>query len=112
MEKKFFTEIQNKMNVKTLNDFEKGLRTKIRDEFELERKTNENLARVLLVGESQMWYSIRTGTYSWVEIDSDRKEKLFKLRELYKEFYNVIETVEALNEKVKKIKKLKDDDNN
>lgn len=61
MEKKFFTEIQKKMNVKTLNDFEKGLRTKIRDEFELERKTNENLARVLLVGESQMWYSIRTG---------------------------------------------------
>ena len=112
MEKKFFTEIQKKMNVKKLNDFEKGLRTKIRDEFELERKTNENLARVLLVGESQMWYSIRTGTYSWVEIDSDRKEKLFKLRELYKEFYNVIETVEALNEKVKKIKKLKDDDNN
>lgn len=112
MEKKFFTEIQKKMNVKTLNDFEKGLRTKITDEFELERKTNENLARVLLVGESQMWYSIRTGTYSWVEIDSDRKEKLFKLRELYKEFYNVIETVEALNEKVKKIKKLKDDDNN
>lgn len=112
MEKKFFTEIQKKMNVKTLNDFEKGLRKKIRDEFELERKTNENLARVLLVGESQMWYSIRTGTYSWVEIDSDRKEKLFKLRELYKEFYNVIETVEALNEKVKKIKKLKDDDNN
>lgn len=112
MEKKFFNEIQKKMNVKTLNDFEKGLRTKIRDEFELERKTNENLARVLLVGESQMWYSIRTGTYSWVEIDSDRKEKLFKLRELYKEFYNVIESVEALNEKVKKIKKLKDDDNN
>ena len=112
MEKKFFTEIQKKMNVKTLNDFEKGLRTKIRDEFELERKTNENLARVLLVGESQMWYSIRTGTYSWVEIDSDRKKKLFKLRELYKEFYNVIGSVEALNEKVKKIKKLKDDDNN
>lgn len=112
MEKKFFTEIQKKMNVKTLNDFEKGLRTKIRDEFELDRKTNENLARVLLVGESQMWYSIGTGTYSWVEIDSDRKEKLFKLRELYKEFYNVIESVEALNEKVKKIKKLKDDDNN
>lgn len=59
-----------------------------------------------------MWHSIRTGTYSWVEIDSDRKEKLFKLRELYKEFYNVIESVEALSEKVKKIKKLKDDDNN
>ena len=39
-------------------------------------------------------------------------KKLFKLRELYKEFYNVIESVEALNEKVKKIKKLKDDDNN
>lgn len=76
MEKKFFTEIQKKMNVKTLKDFEKRLRTKVRDEFELERKTNENLARVLLVGESQMWYSIRTGTYSWVEIDSDRKEKV------------------------------------
>lgn len=76
MEKKFFTEIQKKMNVKTLKDFEKRLRTKVRDEFELERKTNENLARVLFVGESQMWYSIRTGTYSWVEIDSDRNEKV------------------------------------
>lgn len=55
MEAKFFKEIQKKMSVKTLKDVEKELRTKIRDELELERKTNENLARVLLVEEAQFW---------------------------------------------------------
>lgn len=53
----FFTEIQKKMNVKALKDFEKEIRTKIRDELELERKTNEDLARILLFSESQLWDS-------------------------------------------------------
>ena len=81
------------MNIKTLKDFEKEIGTKIRVEFELERKTNVNVSRILLVGESQMWDSIRTGGYHLVKIDSDRKQRLFKLIEMYKEFYNLIETV-------------------
>ena len=43
MEAKFFKEIVKKMNVKTLNDFEKELRTNINHELEIERKTNEKL---------------------------------------------------------------------
>lgn len=100
------------MNVKTLKDFEKEIRTKIKDELEIERKTNENLARVLLVAESQSWDSIRTGRYSWIEIDSDRKKRLFKLTGMYKEFFNLVESVEALNDKVEKNKQLKEDDDN
>ena len=54
------------------------------DEFEIERKTNLNLERVLFASECQLWDKIRTGGYSWVEIDSDRKERLFKLIEMYR----------------------------
>ena len=39
MEAKFFSEIEKKMDVKTLKDFEKDVRTQINNEFEtLERK--------------------------------------------------------------------------
>ena len=77
------------MNVKTLKDFEKELRKKIRDdhEFEIERKTNTNLARVLLVSEANVWDGIKNGSYSWVKIDSDRKERLFKVITLFKELF-------------------------
>ena len=34
MEAKFFSEIEKKMAIKTLKDFEKEVRTKINDEFE------------------------------------------------------------------------------
>lgn len=40
------------MSVKTFNDFEKEIRTKINHELDVERKTNEDLARILLVGKS------------------------------------------------------------
>lgn len=86
MNTKFFKEIQKKMSVKTIKDFKKELRTKIRDEFEIEGKTNLNLARVLFASEFQLRENIRNGRYSWVEIDSDRKKRLFKLTEIYKEF--------------------------
>ena len=38
MEAKFFLEIEKKMNVKTLKDFEKEVRNKIINEFESLRK--------------------------------------------------------------------------
>ena len=112
MEDKFFKEIQKKMNVKTLKDFETELRKKITDEFENERKTNTNPARVLLVAEANLWEGIKNGSYSWVTIDSRRKERLFKLIALYHEFFESVESVENLNAKATKINKLKEEDDN
>ena len=66
MEAKFFSEIEKNMDVKTLKDFEKELRTKINNEFESLRKKNDDLSRVLMVGESEMWGKIRDEDYSWL----------------------------------------------
>ena len=49
MEAKFFSEIEKKMDVKTLKDFEKDVRTQINNEFEALRKKNDDLSRVLIV---------------------------------------------------------------
>ena len=49
---------------------------------------------------------------SWVKIDSDRKERLFKLITLYKELFELVESVENLNKKLTKINKLKEEDDN
>ena len=54
MEAKFFSEIEKKMDVKTLKDFEKEVRTKI-NEFDSLRKKNENLSRILMADECEMW---------------------------------------------------------
>ena len=55
MEAKFFSEIEKKMDVKTLKDFEKEVRTKIYNELEVLRKKNDDLSRVLMAGECEMW---------------------------------------------------------
>ena len=55
MEAKFFSEIEKKMDVKTLKDFEKEVRTKIYNELEILRKKNDNLSRMLIVGEINIW---------------------------------------------------------
>ena len=73
MEAKFFSEIEKNMDVKTLKDFEKEVRTKINNEFESLRKKNDDLSRVLMVGESEMWGKIRDEDYSWLQIKSDKK---------------------------------------
>ena len=108
MEAKFFKEIEKKMDVKTLKDFEKEVRTKINQEFEIVRKTNDYLARILLVGECDLWKKIKDGGYKWIKIKEDRKERLFRLIEIYSQFRNLMMYVETLNEKVDEIKKLKD----
>ena len=109
MEAKFFSEIEKNMDVKTLKDFEKELRTKINDEFETLRNKNNNLSRVLMAGECEMWEKIRRGDYSWLKIKSgDRKKKLFRLIDIYLKFDSIVDTVQELGEKVEKIKKLKD----
>ena len=61
------------MDIKTLNDFEKEIRTKIIT------KTNEDLARILLVNESELWARIKYGGYGWLKITEDKKARLFNL---------------------------------
>ena len=108
MEAKFFSEIEKNMDVKTLKDFEKEVRTKINDEFETLRNKNADLSRVLMAGECDMWEKIRRGDYSWLKIKSDKKKKLFRLIDIYLKFDSIVDTVQELKEKVEKIKKLKD----
>ena len=96
------------MDVKTLKDFEKEVRTKIIDEFETLRNKNDDLSRVLMAGECEMWEKIRRGDYSWLKIKSDRKKKLFRLIDIYSKFDSIVDTVKELYEKVEKVKQLKD----
>ena len=108
MEAKFFSEIEKNMDVETIKDFEKEIRTKIIDEFELLRNKNADLSRVLMAGECEMWEKIRRGDYSWLKIKSDKKKKLFRLIDIYSKFDSIVDTVKELGEKVEKVKKLKD----
>ena len=108
MEAKFFSEIEKKMDVKTLKDFEKDVRTQINNEFESLRKKNDDLSRVLMTGECEMWGKIRDEDYSWLKIKSDKKKKLFRLIDIYSEFDDIVDSVKDLNTKVERVKQLKD----
>ena len=107
MEAKFFSEIEKKMDVKTLKDFEKEVRTKINHELESLRKKNEDLSRVLMVGECEMWKKIRNEEYSWLQLNSDKKKKLYRLIDIYSNFIDIVDSVKELNTKVEKVKQLK-----
>ena len=106
MEAKFFSEIQKNMDIKTIEDFEKEVRTKINDELEILRNKNNNLSRVLMECECEMWRKIRNENYSWLKIKSDKKKKLFRLIDIYSKLYGIIDTVKELNTKVERIKEL------
>ena len=108
MEAKFFSEIEKNMEVKTLKDFEKEVRTKINNEFESLRKKNDNLSRILIVGEINIWKNIRNEEYSWLQINSDKKKKLYRLIDIYSNFVDIIDSVKDLNTKVDRVKQLKD----
>ena len=107
MEAKFFSEIEKKMDVKTIKDFEKEVRTKIYNELESLRKKNEDLSRVLMVGECEMWNKIRNEEYSWLGLNSDKKKKLYRLIDIYSNFIDIVDSVKELNTKVEKVKQLK-----
>ena len=107
MEAKFFSEIEKKMDVKTLKDFEKEVRTKINHELEFLRKKNEDLSRVLMVGECEMWKKIRNEEYSWLQLNSDKKKKLYRLIDIYSNFIDIVDSVKDLNTKVERFKSLK-----
>ena len=108
MEAKFFSEIEKKMDVKTLKDFEKDVRTQINNEFESLRKKNDDLSRVLMAGECEMWEKIRNEDYSWLQIKSDKKKKLYRLIDIYSKFDDIVDSVKDLNTKVDRVKQLKD----
>ena len=83
MEAKFFSEIEKKMDVKTLKDYEKDVRTKINNEFETLRAKNDDLSRVLMAGQSEMWGKIRNEEYSWLKLKGEKENKLFRLIDIY-----------------------------
>ena len=108
MEAKFFSEREKKMDVKTIKDFEKEVRTKIYNELEILRKKNEDLSRVQMAGECEMWEKIRNEEYSWLQIKSDKKKKLYRLIDIYLKFGDIVDSVKDLNTKVDSVKQLKD----
>ena len=108
MEAKFFSEIEKKMDVKTIKDFEKEVRKKIYNELETLRKENDDLSRVLIASECEMWKKIRNEEYSWLQINSDKKKKLYHLIDIYSNFIEIVDSVKQLNSKVDRVKKLKD----
>ena len=108
MEAKFFSEIEKKMDVKTLKDYEKDVRTQINNEMETIRKKNDDLNRVLMAGECEMWKKIRNEEYSWLQINSDKKKKLYRLIDIYSNFIDLVDSVKDLNIKVEKVKNLKE----
>ena len=108
MENKFFSEIEKKMDVKTIKDFEKEVRTKIYNELESFRSKNDDLNRILIVTESVMWNKIRNEEYSWLKLNDKKKKKLYRLIDIYSKFNDIVDNVKNLNNKVEKIKKLKD----
>ena len=107
MEAKFFSEIEKKMDVKTLKDFAKDVRTQINNEFEILRKKNDDLSRILMAGECEMWGKIRDDDYSWLKINTDKKKKLFRLINIYSKFDEIVDGVKDLSVKVESVKQLK-----
>ena len=107
MEAKFFSEIEKKMDVKTIKDFEKEVRKKIYNELETLRKENDDLSRVLMAAECEMWKKIRNEEYSWLQLNSDKKKKLYRLIDIYSNFNEIVDSVKDLNTKVEKVKQLK-----
>ena len=96
------------MDVKTLKDFEKEVRLKIYNEIDSFRKKNDNLSRVLMTCECDMWKKIRNEKYSWLQINSDKKKKLYRLIDIYSNFVGIVDSVKDLNTKVDRVKQLKD----
>ena len=99
--------LEKKLDVKTLKDFEKDVRTQINNEFETLRKKNDNLSRLLMAGECEIWEKIRNEDYSWLQINSDKKKKLYRLIDIYSKFDDIVDSVKDLNTKVDRVKQLK-----
>ena len=110
MEAKFFEEIKKNMDINTIKEFEKEVRTKIIDQLEILRNKNNDLSRVLMVGECEMWRKIRNEDYSWLKLKSAQKKRLFRLIDIYMKFDDIIDTVKNLNTKVDQSKELQNEE--
>ena len=108
MEAKFFSEIEKNMDVKTIKDFEKEVRKKIYNEMETLRKENDDLSRILIASESDIWKRIRNEEYSWLHINSNKKKKLYRLIDIYSNFIDIVDSVRDLNKKVYRVNQLKE----
>ena len=62
---------------------------------------------MLTAGECQMWKKIRNEEFSWLQINSDKQKKLYRLIDIYLNFIDIVDSVKDLNTKVDKIKLLK-----
>ena len=61
-----------------------------------------------MAGECEMWEKIRNEDYSWLQIKSDKKKKLYRLIDIYSKFDEIVDSVKYLNKKVERVKQLKD----
>ena len=61
-----------------------------------------------MVGESMIWEKIRNEEYSWLQLNSDKKKKLYRLIDIYLNFIDIVDSVKELNTKVDTVKQLKD----
>ena len=55
-----------------------------------------------------MWKKIRNEEYSWLQLNSDKKKKLYRLIDIYSNLDDIVFSVKDLNTKVEKVKQLKD----
>ena len=51
---------------------------------------------------------IRNEEYSWLQINSNKKKKLYRLIDIYLRFGDIVDSVNDLNTKVDRVKQLKD----
>ena len=51
---------------------------------------------------------IRNEEYSWLQLNSDKKKKLYRLIDIYSNFIDIVDSVKDLNTKVDRVKQLKD----
>ena len=83
METSFLIEIQKKLRIEELKNFEKELRTKIIKCLDDERKTNEKLDKRLYEVEMDTFSDIVKDIHLNVEFDSEMASKLRKSFWLY-----------------------------
>ena len=55
-----------------------------------------------------MWKKIRNEEYSWLQINNDKKKKLYRLIDIYSNFIDLVGSVKEVNKKVDSVNRLKD----
>ena len=75
--------------------------------METHRKENDDLSRILIAAECDMWKKIRNEQYSWLQLNNDKKKKLYRLIDIYSNFIDLVDSVKDLTTKVEKVKQLK-----